>query len=339
MTPTPDPIAPARWRAAAQAIRELGRAGTVVVSGHVNPDGDALGSALALHLALTRSGPGAPRSVIGFSEPFAVAPNYRFLPGLDQIVPAARVPLDADLFVVFDTGAQDRLGTLRPAFLGARRRMVVDHHASNTTSFADIDLIDPTAPASVVLCRRLLAELGLPLDADIATCLYTGLITDTGRFQYQATRPSTHLLAAELLEAGVDQYEVAKAVFETNDFGYLRLLGATLDRATQVPEASLVWTAVTVPDQERFGVGLEQTEGVIDVIRTDAASEVAAVLKEQPDGSGWKVSLRSKGGVNVGEVAAAFGGGGHAYAAGYSSALGLEATVKALIDALPPARR
>jgi phosphoesterase RecJ-like protein len=337
VTPTPDPIAPERWRAAAEAISDLGSAGTVVISGHVNPDGDALGSALALHLALTRHG--AAHALISFSAPFAVAPNYRFLAGLDAIVPSSQVPLDADLFVVFDTGSPDRLGTLLPAFQGARRRMVVDHHASNTTSFADLDLIDPQAPASVVLCRRLLAELGLPLDADVATCLYTGLITDTGRFQYQATRPATHLLAAELLEAGVDQYEVAKAVFETNDIGYLRLLGATLDRLAQVPEASLVWTAVTLADLERYEVGLEQTEGVIDVIRTDAASEVAAVLKEQPDGSGWKVSLRSKGGVNVGRIASSFGGGGHAYAAGFSSTLGLEATVKALVDELPPATR
>jgi bifunctional oligoribonuclease and PAP phosphatase NrnA len=337
MTPGPDPIAPARWRAAAAAVRE---ARTVVISGHLNPDGDALGSALALHLALTRdraAGGRSPRSVISFSEPFAVAPNYRFLPGLDDVVPAARVPLDADLFVVFDTGSPDRLGSLLPAFQGAGRRMVLDHHASNTTSFADLDLIDPGAPASVVLCRRLLAELGLALDVDVATCLYTGLLTDTGRFAYQATTPATHLLAAELLQAGVDQYEVAKSVFETNEFGYLRLLGAALDRAAQVPEASLVWTAVTLADQERFEVGLEQTEGVIDVIRTDAASEVAAVLKEQPDGSGWKVSLRSKGGVNVGRIASACGGGGHAYAAGYSSSLGLEATVKALVDALPAA--
>src|SRR5688572_23028236 len=105
MTPVPDPIAPERWRAAAEAISAIGPRGTVVVSGHVNPDGDALGSALALYLALAAAGNDAPRAVISFSDPFAVAPNYRFLPGLDAIVPAAEVPLDADLFVVFDTGS------------------------------------------------------------------------------------------------------------------------------------------------------------------------------------------------------------------------------------------
>jgi phosphoesterase RecJ-like protein len=242
------------------------------------------------------------------------------------------VPRHADLFVCFDAGSLDRLGSLVDAFQGAQRTIVVDHHASNTR-FGDVNLIDAAAPASAVLCRELLARLRLPLDRDVATCLYTALVTDTGRFQYQATTPATHRLAAELLEAGVEQYEVAKAVFETNDIGYLRLAADVLGRVTQVPEASLVWTSVTLADQAAHGVDLDQTEGLIDLVRTDAASDVAAVVKEQPDGS-WKVSLRSKGGTNVGRIATALGGGGHAFAAGYTSTLGLPDTVRSIVDAL-----
>ncbi|HKE98309.1 MAG TPA: bifunctional oligoribonuclease/PAP phosphatase NrnA [Actinomycetes bacterium] len=319
-------ISPAEWQAAADALRT---ARSVVVSCHVNPDGDALGSALALRLALERAGRPA---VASFSEPFVVAPQYRFLPGQDLLVPPAQVPGDADLFVCFDTGSLDRLGTLADRFAGARRTLVVDHHVSNTR-FGDLNLIDPDAPASVVLCRELLRRLGLPLDQAVASCLYTGLLTDTGRFAYQATTPATHLLAAELLEAGVDQYEIARALFETNDIGYLRLLGDCLARIRQLPDASLVWTSVTRADLERHGVGLDATEGLIDVVRTDAASEVAAVLKELGDGA-WRVSLRSKGRVDVGRVAGALGGGGHAFAAGFTSQLGLEETVKAVVDAL-----
>jgi bifunctional oligoribonuclease and PAP phosphatase NrnA len=314
------------WQAAVAAIAD---AGTTVISCHVNPDGDALGSAMALQLALAGAGRHA---LVSFSEPFAVAPQYQFLAGLDGLTPPDQVPANADLFVCFDAGSLDRLGSMIGHFRGAARTVVIDHHASNTR-FGDVNLIDPQSPASAVLCRELLRRLGLPLDREIATCLYTGLVTDTGRFQYQATTPETHLLAAELLAAGVEQYEVSKTVFETNDIGYLRLIGDSLARITQVPEASLVWTSVTLADLAARGVDMDQTEGLIDLVRTDAASDVAAVLKEQPDGT-HKVSLRSKGATDVGAIATHFGGGGHAFAAGFTSDDGQEATVAALVDVL-----
>jgi bifunctional oligoribonuclease and PAP phosphatase NrnA len=314
------------WKAATAAIDGVERA---VISCHVHPDGDALGSALALHRALANAGREA---VVSFSEPFTVAPHYRFLAGLDRLTPPGQVPGSADLFVCFDTGSLDRLGSLVGAFQGAARTVVVDHHASNTR-FGDVNLIDPDAPASAVLCRELLRRLDLPLDEAIATCLYTGLVTDTGRFQYQATTPETHLLAAELLAAGVKQYEVAKAVFETNHIEYLRLVAAALGRVQQVPEASLVWTRVGLADLTAYGVDMEETEGLIDLVRTDGASDVAAVLKEQPEG-GHKVSLRSKGATDVGRLATRFGGGGHKYAAGFTSELEADAIVAALVEEL-----
>ena len=314
------------WQAAKTAIAGADRA---VITCHVHPDGDALGSALALHRALANAGH---QAVVSFSEPFTVAPHYRFLAGLDRLTPPDRVPSSADLFVCFDTGSLDRLGSLVDAFQGAARTVVIDHHASNTR-FGEVNLIDPEAPASAVLCRELLRRLELPLDREIATCLYTGLVTDTGRFQYQATTPDTHMLAAELLEAGVEQYEVAKAVFETNHIDYLRLVAAALGRIVQVPEASLVWTRVGLADLAAHGVDMEETEGLIDLVRTDGASDVAAVLKEQPDG-GHKVSLRSKGATDVGRLATHFGGGGHKYAAGFTSELDADTIVAALVEAL-----
>src|SRR4030095_13633346 len=241
-------------------------------------------------------------------------------------------PPDPDLFLCVHAGSLDPLGTLVAAFAGAARTVVVDHHASNTR-FGDINLIDAASPASAVLCRELLRRLDLPLDPDIATALYTGLVTDTGRFQYQTTTPRTHLLAAELLAAGVQQYEVAKSVFETNDISYLRLVADALARIEQVPEASLVWTRVDLADLAAHGVDMDETEGLIDLVRTDGASDVAAVLKPQPEG-GYKVSLRSKGATDVGRLATRFGGGGHKYAAGYTSDLDAEAVVAALVAEL-----
>jgi bifunctional oligoribonuclease and PAP phosphatase NrnA len=314
------------WQAATAAIAE---AEVAVISCHIHPDGDALGSALALHRALANAGREA---VVSFSEPFVVARHYRFLAGLDRLVPPDQVPRDPDLFVCFDAGSLDRLGSLADVFQGAARTLVIDHHASNTR-FGDVNLIDPACPASAVLCRELLRRLELPLDPEIATALYTGLVTDTGRFQYQATTPDTHRLAAELLAAGVQQYEVAKAVFETNHIGYLRLVADALGRIVQVPEASLVWTRVGLADLAAHGVEMDETEGLIDLVRTDEASDVAAVLKEQPEG-GYKVSLRSKGATDVGRLATRFGGGGHKYAAGFSSQLDADALVATLVAAL-----
>jgi phosphoesterase RecJ-like protein len=317
------------WQAAVAAIEAAEQA---VISCHVHPDGDALGSALALHRALANDGR---KPVVSFSEPFTVARQYRFLPGVEGLTPPDQVPRAAELFVCFDAGSLDRLGTLGDAFEGAARTIVVDHHASNTR-FGDVNLVDPSAPASAVLCRELLRRLDLPLDPQIATDLYTALVTDTGRFQYQSTVPATHQLAAELLAAGVHQYEVSKAVFETNDIGYLRLLADVLGRIRQVPAASLVWTWVTQADLAAHGIDMEQTEGLIDLVRTDGASDVAAVLKEQPDGT-FKVSLRSKGGANVGRLAAAEGGGGHALAAGFTSDRDVEATIQRIVAALQAA--
>jgi bifunctional oligoribonuclease and PAP phosphatase NrnA len=323
-------IAPGDWQAATNAIRSAKQA---VISCHLHPDGDALGSALALHGALVKAGHAA---VVSFSEPFEVAAQYRFLPGLDRLTPPGEVPAEPEVFVCFDTGSLDRLGSLAGAFQRARRTVVIDHHASNTR-FGQVNLIDPDAPASAVLCRDLLRRLDLPLDQEIATNLYTALVTDTGRFQYQSTVPETHLLAAELLAAGVKQYEVARAVFETNDIRYLRLLSQVLGRISQVPEASLVWTSVTQEDLKAYGVGIDATEGLIDLVRTDGASDVAAVLKEQPEG-GFKVSLRSKGAANVAQVAGRFGGGGHALAAGFTSDRDAAGTIHGIVEALAAQR-
>jgi phosphoesterase RecJ-like protein len=323
-------ITPGEWQAATTAINDARQA---VISCHLHPDGDALGSALALHGALVKAGRDA---VVSFSEPFEVAAQYRFLPGVDRLTPPDRVPAEPEVLVCFDTGSLDRLGSLAGTFERARRTVVIDHHASNTR-FGDVNLIDPDAPASAVLCRELLRRLDLPLDQEIATNLYTAVVTDTGRFQYQSTAPETHLLAAELLAAGVRQYEVAREVFETNDIRYLRLLSPVLSRITQVPEVSLVWTSVTQHDLKAYGVGLDATEGLIDLVRTDGASDVAAVLKEQPEGD-FKVSLRSKGATNVGEIAGRFGGGGHALAAGFTSDRDAAGTVDAIVEALAAQR-
>ncbi|HVL33887.1 MAG TPA: bifunctional oligoribonuclease/PAP phosphatase NrnA [Actinomycetota bacterium] len=302
-------VADSAWDEAVTALRD---APMVALSCHVNPDGDALGSMLALTLALRARGTEA---IASWSEPFGVPKQYWFLPADDAVSPPEQFPAAPDLMITFDAGSFERLGTLEASARAAKSLIVVDHHASND-HFGDINLIDPNAAASAVLVHELLQRLGAPIDRDIATCLYTGLVTDTGRFQYRNTTPHVHRIAAELLGYGVQHDLITQEIYNTHPTGYLKLLAVALDRL-EVSDG-IAWTYVTQEDLARNGVGMEDIEAIIDVVRTVDSTDVATVLKEQSDGM-YKVSMRSKGASNVGAVAEALGGGGHALAAGFTS--------------------
>ena len=226
------------------------------------------------------------------------------------------------VFVTLDTGSPDRLGSLADRLGSAACTVVVDHHASNTL-YGSVNLVDATAAATAVLVEQLLEPLGAPLTPDVAAALYTGLVTDTGSFKYPATTPAVHELAARLLAAGIRHDLISRAIYDTAPFAYLGLLGGVAARAALEPAAvgglGLVWS--TVPEQAltATGLGLADVEGVIDVVRTAREAEVAVVLKADPLEGGWKVSTRSKGAVDVGALCTALGGGGHRFAAGYSS--------------------
>jgi phosphoesterase RecJ-like protein len=314
------------WQRATDLLRE---ADDVVVACHVSPDGDALGSALAVGLALSRLGKRV-RASFG-DEPFVVPEVLDFLPGLDLLVPPAEVPEAPELLVTFDTGSADRLGLLSDRVLAAAASLVVDHHATNTRFGSDL-LLDTTAAATAVMALELVDRLGVELDKDIATCVYTGLTTDTGSFRFSATTPDVHRVAARLLEAGVEHDLIARRIFDTKSFGYLQLLGAALSRA--VLEPRLVWTTVTAEDRRSHGVAMDAVEAVIAVLRLTAERDVAAVLKED-DAGRWIVSTRSKGEVDVGSGCVQLGGGGHRFAAGFTGSTDLSETVERLRAALP----
>ncbi|HLZ37375.1 MAG TPA: bifunctional oligoribonuclease/PAP phosphatase NrnA [Mycobacteriales bacterium] len=315
------------WGPAVELLRD---AGEVTLACHVSPDGDALGSMLGFGLALRARGA---RVVASYGdEPFAVPRTLAFLPGQELLVPPARFPAAPELMVTFDTGSLDRLGTLGEPAKAARRLLVVDHHASNTR-FGTVHLLDPAAAATAVLVAKLLDRLGVALTPDVATALYTGLATDTGSFKFAATTPAVHRLAARLLGTGFRHDLVSRAVFDTASFGYLRVLGTVLRDARLELDAvgglGLVWTVVEAAPRRACGVGMDEIEGVIDVLRRATEAEVAAVLKEGDDGT-VQVSTRSKGRIDLSVVCRALGGGGHRYAAGYTSSVGPTETVERL---------
>lgn len=299
------------WTSAIQAIRS---ATQPVLSCHVGPDGDALGSMIALGLALKGQGV---RVSASYSEPFVIPKQYTFLPGLDLLLPPASLPAEPDLMITFDAGSMDRLGDLSVNAGAAKTLIVIDHHRSND-NFGTINLIDPNAAASAVIVHELLKRMEISLTTEIAACLYTALVTDTGRFQYQNTTPAVMQIAADLLSYNIEHDKIARIVYDTHPAAYLRLLSAALDRAEVMDVPSMIWTWVENADLHKAGIGLDDTEGLIDVVRTAEEAEVALVMKQMPEGH-YKVSMRSKGATDVGAVCQAFGGGGHALAAGFTS--------------------
>jgi phosphoesterase RecJ-like protein len=290
----------------------------VLLTCHVNPDGDALGSMLAVGLALRRLGFSAVSA--SFPEPFEVAGVFEFLPGLDLLVPPAAAPGRPDLAVSFDAASASRLGELLPAMAAAPCWLVLDHHATNL-GFGSVRLIDPAAAATAVVAARLLDRLGLELDQDIATCIYVGVITDTGSFRFDTTTAEVLSLAARLVDAGARPAEVARNVFDTRPFAAIQLLAGVLNRADLDAGAAggrgLITAYATQADLDRHGQRAQVLESFMDVLRTAAEADVACLLKPAgPDR--WSVSLRSRGGTDVAAVAVALGGGGHRLAAGFT---------------------
>jgi phosphoesterase RecJ-like protein len=328
-------VADADW---ADAVRLLSTCNEVDLVCHVGPDGDALGSMLALGLALRARGCTV-RASWG-SEPFEVPAAYATLPGLDLLVPATEIPANPDLLVTFDTGSTDRLGSLADRVEAAADVLVVDHHVTNTR-FGTVNLIDEAAAATAVVVVGLLDRMGVELTAEIAAPVYTGLVTDTGSFKYAATTPQVHELAARLLATGIRHDIISRRIWDTAPFAYVQLLGAVCERAVlesaEVGGLGLVWTTVGAQDLDRLGLALSDVEGVIDVLRTAEEAEVAAVLKIDPADGLLKVSTRSKGAIDVGAVCLALGGGGHRFAAGFTSDEDVDTTMKRLRQALATA--
>jgi phosphoesterase RecJ-like protein len=299
---------------------ELARAAAVIADApslalvcHQAPDGDALGSLLAMdHLCRRQGKP----SVASWPEPFAVPRHYRFLPGLQGATPPSEFPARPDVVVTFDCASLGRLGELEPAAHAASELVVIDHHASNDR-YGSVNVVDAGAAATAVLVHKLVGELGWPLDRQSALCLYTGLVTDTGRFQYSNTTPDVFALAQELASFGLPIDAIGRRLFEEHRFAYLRMSGECLARAELDEGLGLVASWVTAEDLERHGVDLSETEGLVDLLRQTAEADVSCILKETADGT--RVSLRSVAHTDVAAVAKQFGGGGHSRAAGFTA--------------------
>ncbi len=313
-----------------QAAAVLTEAETLLLACHVGPDGDALGSMLGLGLAAHRAGKDV---VASFGTPFVVPHAYRYLEtGL--LIPPGSVAPTPEVMVTFDAGSADRLGELAAQAAAAATLIVIDHHVTNA-GFGHIDLVVPTAAATAEIVVDLLDVLAWPIDQQIATALLTGLVTDTGRFQYSNTTPATLRAAARMVAAGAQPEVVGRHVYEETPFGYLHAAGAVMSRAVLDRDRRFVWSVLTAEDLANAGISPADTDPLIDAIRTAEESDVALLVKEFEEGH-VKGSLRSRGRVDVGAIAVELGGGGHHNAAGFTLAGTVDEAVEAVRSRLEP---
>jgi bifunctional oligoribonuclease and PAP phosphatase NrnA len=299
-----------------------------LLTAHEGPDGDALGSLLGMHRLLTQLGKDSVM-FLGAKE-FPLPIEYRFLP-LEEVF--HEPPADmADRTVVFlDCGNIDRMPV---DFLteGGNDIINIDHHHDNTR-FGNFNLVDVDASCTAEIVYDLAVLFGATITKEIASALYVGLITDTGKFMYENTSAHTHRIAADLVEAGVDIDDTYRRLYERVPIEKLRLVARALQGIQMHCNGRLVISSITAADYAATGAGEEMTEGVIDHLRSIDGTKVAAVIRDLGDRgrAARKVSLRSsEGDVDVSAIARRTGGGGHKRAAGFSTDLELEELVEFL---------
>ncbi len=329
-----------RRAALAEVLAAFDSASDIVLTTHVNADGDGAGSEAALGAWLAARGK---RVTIVNPTPFP-APYLHLVAEPVRIADAGtaeaeRALRDADLLVVLDTSEPKRLGRLAD-LIGALPTVVVDHHPPGDTSVADTGIRDPSASATGELVFDLLrlAEPDVDWPPAVAEGIYTAIVTDTGSFRFSNTTPRAHAIAAELLRRGVDPEAVYRRLFATVPLRRISLLRSALERLEADPEAGVSWITLPRAVLESVNATSEDLDGIVEYARSIEGTEVAILFRELPDGS-TKVSLRSNGEADVNRIARQFGGGGHVKAAGALIARPLEEARASVLDATREALR
>ena len=286
-----------------------------LITGHINPDGDALGSALAFKLILDSKGV---ESDVSFDMKGNVPSNLNHLP-IDLIFDSPKK--NYENVYVFDCGNSERLGDLEEIALNSARVIVVDHHIN--PSFGDIQVIDSNAASTTQVLFREILSAKIAIDKNIANCLMTGLITDTGRFQYSNTDNEVFEIASKLMLSGAELTSISDNIYGSIPLNAIKLQSEVLNRIELYEDEELVVSYVLQEDYQNYNIDSSETDFLIDSIRLVKESNIALLLKEQQDKS-FKGSLRSRNELDVQQIASLFGGGGHKAASGFSTNLSME---------------
>ena len=289
-----------------QILKCIKKSKNIVIVTHENPDGDAVGSSLAMYHALK----GLKKNVDIIIPEYAKCFNE--LPGIDEVIKESDKVYD--LAISLDAATDKLLNVWVKYFREADQRIVIDHHSTNTM-FGDINYVDLSAPACAQVVYMLIKHYRWKITPEIGTCIMAGIITDTGGFQYSGVSRDTFNIAAELLDAGVNISKVYKKVFDTKTKSSFELRRIAIDRMEFLEDGKIAFTYVTNEDERKVNAGVGDYEGIVSEGRSVEGVEVSIFLHELKDGE-FKISLRSNSYVNVSDVCIMFGGGGHIRAAG-----------------------
>jgi len=301
-----------------QIIQQLNNSNHVLIASHINPDGDAIGSLLAIGLALDSLN----KKTVLFNES-PIPAVYRFLPFIERIEHEIKDSYTFDTAVILDCGNIQRLGKFAATVSRIPVIINIDHHITNTR-FGTCRLIDSSACSTAEIAYGIIKKMGIRINDAIATSIYTGILTDTGSFRFSNTNKTAFTICEEMIGCGVNPYEVARHVYGTYSLGRIRLLNLALDSIEISENRKLSMMTVTQDMIEETGTQPEDVDGLINYVRRIEDVKLAALIHEEKMNShhsngfkNFRVSLRSNGSVDVAAIATSFGGGGHASAAGF----------------------
>ena len=288
-------------------VQEIKKAESIILLTHESPDGDAIGSSLAMYNALKQIG----------KEPDIVMPEYprtfKFLPGSENILLEGRKE-NYDLAISLDCGSIDRLNGWSKYFEDANVSINIDHHTKNDM-FGDFNYIDPASPACCQILIIVLEALNIKITKEIGTCLLTGIITDTGGFKHKGVTSETFQFVAWLLQSGINVSDIYKKALQTKTRANFELSKRAINRLEFLEDGKITFTYITKQDEEEVNAEEGDHEGIVEIGRDIEGVEVSIFLHQREDKT-YKISLRSNEYVNVSDIAILFGGGGHIKAAG-----------------------
>lgn len=306
-----------------QAFELIKNSQNITLLSHIDPDADALGSALSMYPILKKLGKGV--SVVNYTK--EIDKSLDFLPNFSKI--KHQLPKKIDLAITFDTGSLDRVGFE----LDNIKVLNIDHHRSNPR-YGDLNLVEDSFPSTSAVVFKLLEENGVVIDKDVATCIYTALVSDTGFFKFEETKEDTFILASKLVRAGVEPSYVAKMLTQRESLAKIRLTSLIYDTLDLKLNAKVAMVKLTKEMLDITGARVSDSEDIANSIRALATVEVAIFLKER-EGGVIKVSLRSKNHVDVSKIALSFGGGGHRRASGFTyNSLDFDAVYEEILEKL-----
>ena len=308
----------------------LDGAGSVALSGHTNPDGDALGSVLAMAHAIAGRWPDARvHALLADDEPVPSA--YAFLPGAENLVPASSFTGEVDVFIALDTPTRERLKNSAAILDGASSTVVIDHHPARERA-SDVACVVESAASTGDIVFEFMRHLGIPMSVETATCLLVAVVTDTGRFQYQNTDPHALDVASAAVAAGASCADVASRVYQSDPLAALRLRARALDRLAVDEPTGVAYSYVTLDDIVRADARIEDSEGLVDEIRRLGGVDACLFVREAGEGL-VRGNLRSKvDWLDVSAVARGLGGGGHRAASGFTFAGTVDEAIRAALD-------